>query len=150
MHAESDLTSMQRNTLIREAGLDSRVLMEEHVLMTGAAKSPMDLLDARLREVLRSRNIIELHPVQENVFLPVYGGKNILVCAPTGIGKTEAAMLPVLQKMIEEKGSGGIRCLYITPLRATPRLPTVRFSGIRPPYSRVSQARQRAVRLSRR
>ncbi len=130
MHAESDLTSMQRNTLIREAGLDSRVLMEEHVLMTGAAKSPMDLLDARLREVLRSRNIIELHPVQENVFLPVYGGKNILVCAPTGIGKTEAAMLPVLQKMIEEKGSGGIRCLYITPLRALNRDMLVRLKEL--------------------
>ncbi len=103
--------------------------MVERVTLAKEAGSPIDLLDAKLREALRSRNIVELHPVQENVFLPVYGGQNILVCAPTGIGKTEAAMLPVLQRMVEEKG-GGIRCLYITPLRALNRDMLVRLKEL--------------------
>ena len=104
--------------------------MEEPLLHREEGKSPIDLLDPRLREVLRNRNIIELHPVQSDVFLPVYEGKNILVCAPTGIGKTEAAMLPVLQRMAEEKRTGGIRCVYITPLRALNRDMLVRLEEL--------------------
>ncbi len=78
-------------------------------------------LDPRLRKVLRERNILQLHPVQEDVFGPVFDGKNVLVCAPTGIGKTEAAMLPILQRMVSSERAEGIVCLYITPLRALNR-----------------------------
>ena len=81
----------------------------------------IDSLDPRLRKVLRDRNILRLHPVQENVFEPVYQGRNVLVCAPTGIGKTEAAMLPILQRMASTVQPKGIVCLYITPLRALNR-----------------------------
>jgi len=41
--------------------------------------------------------------------------------APTGIGKTEAAILPVLELIMRSKGKPGIRCIYITPLRALNR-----------------------------
>ncbi len=78
-------------------------------------------LDPRLRKVLRERNILQLHPVQEDVFAPVFEGRNVLVCAPTGIGKTEAAMLPILQRMVSSPQPDGIACLYITPLRALNR-----------------------------
>ncbi len=97
--------------------------MEEAVLDDGAGDGPglIGKLDPRLRKALRERNILQLHPVQENVFGPVYGGKHVLVCAPTGIGKTEAAMLPILERMAEMRDPDGIVCLYITPLRALNR-----------------------------
>ena len=45
----------------------------------------------------------------------------MLLVAPTGIGKTEAAILPVLEMILRTKGKPGIRCIYITPLRALNR-----------------------------
>jgi ATP-dependent Lhr-like helicase len=87
-------------------------------------------LDSRLRRTLEGRNIYSLHPVQKNVFLPIYGGENVLVCAPTGIGKTEAAILPILQRMIETGRVSGISCIYITPLRALNRDMLVRLKEL--------------------
>ena len=51
----------------------------------------------------------------------VMDGKNVLIIAPTGTGKTEAAFLPVLDKLIREGTRGGIKLLYISPLRALNR-----------------------------
>ncbi len=47
-------------------------------------------------------------------------GSNILIVAPTGSGKTEAALLPVLESL-DTSQNAGIRALYVTPLRALNR-----------------------------
>ncbi|MEM3851858.1 MAG: DEAD/DEAH box helicase [Methanomassiliicoccales archaeon] len=78
-------------------------------------------LDSRLSSVLLERNITELHQLQKDVFNQIYSGRHVLLCAPTGVGKTEAAMLPILQRMIDKGEERGINCLYITPLRSLNR-----------------------------
>ncbi|MCX6768558.1 MAG: DEAD/DEAH box helicase, partial [Candidatus Micrarchaeota archaeon] len=56
--------------------------------------------------------------IQHKAMPVLLQGKNALLVAPTGSGKTEAALLPVLEML---NGKQGISCLYITPLRALNR-----------------------------
>jgi ATP-dependent Lhr-like helicase len=61
----------------------------------------------------------ELTPIQKLAIPKVLSGQNVLIIAPTGSGKTECGLLPVLEK-VQNKESG-ICALYITPLRALSR-----------------------------
>jgi ATP-dependent Lhr-like helicase len=66
----------------------------------------------------------ELTEIQKLTIPRVLAGENVLILAPTGFGKTESALLPILEKIKEKPalaGEEGIRALYITPLRALSR-----------------------------
>ncbi|MDH7477899.1 MAG: DEAD/DEAH box helicase [Candidatus Bathyarchaeota archaeon] len=52
---------------------------------------------------------------------PILAGENVLLVAPTGTGKTEAVLLPVFSKLIQQEKENGITIVYITPLRALNR-----------------------------
>jgi ATP-dependent Lhr-like helicase len=80
----------------------------------------METLDPRIRECLRELGIDRLTELQESSIPLLTKGKNALLIAPTGIGKTEAAVLPLLQKIMTEKPKK-ISLVYITPLRALNR-----------------------------
>lgn len=58
-----------------------------------------------------------LRPVQEATYEAAQTGRDLVVLAPTAGGKTEAALLPVLDSLLKRpaKGLGG---LYICPLKA--------------------------------
>ena len=58
-----------------------------------------------------------LRPLQDAAVIPVLGGVDCLLLAPTAGGKTEAAAFPLLSRMAAE-GWGGTSVLYVCPLRA--------------------------------
>ena len=71
-------------------------------------------------EKFRKEGFSSLTTIQRKV-LPVISRKiNCLLVAPTGSGKTEAAILPVFTMLAHQKegSSGTIRAIYITPLRS--------------------------------
>ena len=82
---------------------------------------PFDYLSHELQEILSGNGITEPTDPQKDAGPRILKGQNVLLVAPTGIGKTEAAILPVLDMIRQEGKSSGIRCIYITPLRALNR-----------------------------
>ena len=77
-------------------------------------------LDPRIQDCIRKRGFEELSEVQSRSIPLVVEGKNLLLIAPTGTGKTESAMLPVFNAMLREPPAG-FTTLYITPLRSLNR-----------------------------
>ena len=79
-----------------------------------------DLLSPEIQSVLTKLDILKETEPQEDAIPPILDGENVLVIAPTGIGKTEAAILPIIDRIIHTEGKG-FRVIYITPLRALNR-----------------------------
>lgn len=59
----------------------------------------------------------ELREVQERTYSSVVRGNDVLVIAPTAGGKSEAALIPVIDDILKN-GRMGVTCLYISPLKA--------------------------------
>ncbi|MEM0478767.1 MAG: DEAD/DEAH box helicase, partial [Pyrobaculum sp.] len=78
------------------------------------------LLNSKLYEALKRLGYADPTPAQREAIPAILQGLHVLLIAPTGYGKTEAALFPIFSKLIEEEG-GDVRCLYITPLRSLNR-----------------------------
>ncbi|MGA9622124.1 DEAD/DEAH box helicase, partial [Methanoregula sp.] len=55
--------------------------------------------------------------MQEQAYEAIRGGSDVLVIAPTAGGKSEAALIPVLDTMLKS-GTKGVACIYLSPLKA--------------------------------
>ncbi len=81
-----------------------------------------DQLAKPLADAAREKGFQRLTEAQELAIPPILEGKNVLLISPTASGKTEAAMLPILTRLLADpEKAPGIKILYITPLRALNR-----------------------------
>lgn len=78
------------------------------------------MINKDLYKALIEKGIKQLTEPQKKAIPKILAGKNVLLCAPTGYGKTLAVMIPLLDKMLKEEKKG-LKTLYITPLRALNR-----------------------------
>jgi ATP-dependent helicase Lhr and Lhr-like helicase len=58
-----------------------------------------------------------LRPAQDAAVAPITGGRDCLILAPTAGGKTEAATIPVMSRMLSEDWRG-LSVLYVCPIKA--------------------------------
>lgn len=84
----------------------------------GAGGSAFELLHPAVQyHVVNSLGWPALRPLQEQAVLPLVQGHHALLIAPTAGGKTEAAVLPVLSRMLGEEWRG-LSVLYVCPIKA--------------------------------
>lgn len=81
-------------------------------------ESAFDRLHPALQHhIVNSLGWKSLRPLQEQAFGPVLDGDHTLLLAPTAGGKTEAAVFPLLSRMLTERWSG-LSVLYVCPIKA--------------------------------
>lgn len=84
--------------------------------------SVFELLAKPLVDAAREKGFEKPTEAQAKAIPPILEGKNVLLISPTASGKTEAAMLPILTRlMADPEKAPGVKVLYITPLRALNR-----------------------------
>ncbi|MCA1818581.1 MAG: DEAD/DEAH box helicase, partial [Halobacteriales archaeon] len=90
----------------------------------------MESLHPRLVALLRGQGWTDLTEAQQVAAGPLAAGRHVLLVAPTGHGKTEAALLPVISRLLSERDAllaakrawpAGFKVIYVTPLRALNR-----------------------------
>ncbi|WP_435347197.1 DEAD/DEAH box helicase [Haloarchaeobius sp. HRN-SO-5] len=80
------------------------------------------VLGDEVRAALSDRGFQTPTRTQGRAVPPIAAGQHTLVVAPTGTGKTETAMLPVFDALVENREERfGFGALYVTPLRALNR-----------------------------
>ena len=89
--------------------------------MSETQSSVFELLAKPVQKALSEFGFSEPTAPQVNAIPPILNGKNVLLVAPTGSGKTEAVLLPVFSNFLEQDDKKGIAIIYVTPLRALNR-----------------------------
>jgi ATP-dependent helicase Lhr and Lhr-like helicase len=94
------------------------VAAEASVPSAASPRSSQELLHPLLaHHIVNSLGWRSLRPLQQKAIEPILAKQHALVIAPTAGGKTEAAVFPVLSRMLSEDWSG-LSVLYLCPLRA--------------------------------
>ncbi len=78
--------------------------------------SPANPLNERLIKALEKQGFEQPTPVQEQSIPAALAGKDLLVSAETGSGKTAAFLLPMLNKLLaSDAPNTGTRALVLVP-----------------------------------
>jgi DEAD/DEAH box helicase domain-containing protein len=82
-------------------------------------------IPSRLKEYLNGRGIVRLYKFQDEAFNLISKGQDVVISAPTGQGKTEAFILPIIRELqltIQDSFMNpGTRALLIYPTKALAR-----------------------------
>ena len=91
-----------------------------------------------IKDYLKSIGIRKLFEFQERAIKEILSGEDTIIVAPTGNGKTEAFVVPVLQKILTKNPafgslrphSGEVTALFIYPTKALARDQLIKFKNI--------------------
>ncbi|MCB9779433.1 MAG: DEAD/DEAH box helicase [Alphaproteobacteria bacterium] len=86
--------------------------------MSAGTSSAFERLHPDIQRLLWRWEWRELNDAQERAVAPILAGEqDVVIAAPTGGGKTEAAYLPLLTRILNAS-EPGLRALYVAPLKA--------------------------------
>lgn len=93
----------------------------------GAPVDEMGLDDA-IVSLLKEKGIDRFYRFQEEAIKEIVFGQNVVITAPTASGKTEAFVIPIVQKIANDAGRVGVQAVFVYPTKALSRdqLPKIR------------------------
>lgn len=79
-------------------------------------------LDERIIDVLKSKGIVKFYKFQEDAIQDIVFGKNVVITAPTASGKTEAFVIPIMQRIVDSKAPRhSVHALFVYPTKSLSR-----------------------------
>ena len=78
-------------------------------------------LDDSITKYLKDAGIEQFYKFQEDAIQEILFGENIVIEAPTASGKTEAFLIPVIQKIKKESTTPNVFALFVYPTKALSR-----------------------------
>jgi DEAD/DEAH box helicase domain-containing protein len=95
---------------------DFRILSEPEPKM---GNKIIDLgVDANIAKALTEKGIEKFYKFQEDAILEIIRGNNVIITAPTASGKTEAFVVPIVQKILDENSKGSVLALFVYPTKS--------------------------------
>jgi DEAD/DEAH box helicase domain-containing protein len=78
-------------------------------------------LDEKIADFLNQLKIKQFYKFQEDAIQEIVFGENIIIEAPTASGKTEAFLIPVIQRIKKESNEGKVFAIFVYPTKALAR-----------------------------
>ena len=78
-------------------------------------------LDENISDYLKELKINQFYKFQEDAIQEIVFGENIVIEAPTASGKTEAFLIPVIEKIKKESNQGKVFAIFVYPTKALAR-----------------------------
>jgi len=78
-------------------------------------------LESEVTKYLKKIQISQFYKFQEEAIKEIVFGENVIIEAPTASGKTEAFLIPVIQKIKNSAESGNVFAVFVYPTKALAR-----------------------------
>ena len=78
-------------------------------------------IDESISEHLKELKIEQFYKFQEEAIQEITFGQNVVIEAPTASGKTEAFLIPVIQRIKKEANEGNVFAIFVYPTKALAR-----------------------------
>ena len=78
-------------------------------------------LDESITEHLKELKIERFYKFQEEAIKEITFGENVIIEAPTASGKTEAFLIPVIQRIKKDASEGNVFAIFVYPTKALAR-----------------------------
>lgn len=122
MIGNNSLDELTKSVLYSKKDYISKFKTLKNPLPTLGSKVDELGLDEEISDYLQKIDIKRFYKFQEDAIKEIAYGSNVVIEAPTASGKTEAFLIPVLQKINDKNDSHGkILALFVYPTKALAR-----------------------------
>jgi len=122
MIGNNSLDELTKSVLYSKKDYISKFKTLKNPLPTFGSKVDELGLDGKISDYLQTIDIKRFYKFQEDAIKEIAYGSNVVIEAPTASGKTEAFLIPVLQKINDKNDNHGkVLALFVYPTKALAR-----------------------------